>query len=98
MVDARPITPTSRNSPGTLIRSRSTVTAQYMSFDAKRAMAEQVTNKDFTEISSLPVCGRTCNKCHGHANLRRRPFCCAARGLIDEYYHQHAGKEISFLR
>jgi hypothetical protein len=56
MVDARPITPTSQSSSGTLIRSRSTVTAQYKSFDAKRAMLEKVREKDFTEISSLAVC------------------------------------------
>jgi hypothetical protein len=53
MVDARPITPTSENSSGTLIRSRSTVTAQYKSVDAQRAMPEKVPAKDFTEISSL---------------------------------------------
>jgi hypothetical protein len=34
-----------------LIRSRSTVTPQYMSLDAKRAMLEEVPKSDFTEIS-----------------------------------------------
>jgi hypothetical protein len=51
MVDAHPITTTRYDSSGTLIRSRSTVTAQYMSFDAERAMLEKVPVRDFTEIS-----------------------------------------------
>jgi hypothetical protein len=37
---------------GDLIWSRSTVTAQYKSFDAQRAMPQKVRENDFTEISS----------------------------------------------
>jgi hypothetical protein len=85
------------------VRSRSTVTDQYMYFESLVQCREGYLGRISPRFHQIRThwlsrrAERTCNGWRGHANLRRRQLV-QARGFLHEYNRHDATKKVPLLR